>query len=653
LFTVTHDVLQRALNRCHFPLPTDGKGLVIVGIRAALPVIGSQSVKGKSVGLERASTDNIHPRCTILIWDRANQEITAFPSSTVPHLDYIKAAKAVGGVGANELALGLHRGYSKSLHPSRSGKFQHRALRIERKLPVLRTSDDYDYDGDDSVDFDVVYDNIHCAWASDTTATKFASAGCQVIVGFANPPVGPWKEFDAQIYGTPQQEFDYVLFGGGEIARVSSSSPDTALPLALRNGSEGDAVAALQQALVRQGFPLKIDGEFGIGTFKAVRQFQRTKMLDPDPDGVAGEQTLTALNLDVINPVSGADVIALKLKTSDPPIGDIGANGTTTLINLGSDSGIKITVETLPSGNRHHYATRSGQPEKKAYLGFPTKPNLQASVYTGLVQHVPYLEAAGGTKYKVADWTDAFGNLWPQLILPTAIAESALHFERLNTYDRAKFTFGFFQAAAHYPDDNFILILRDLLTLEDAKDWFPELSLVSIDGTNRVHLDRLGRLENLEVSELIPRPNDRLEPQLVRFLDWLNPTLQEVENQEVELAARFCLWTRMSEKTRKIQVRHAIRGFRARMLRLKNELRGRPVDQCILAADCLYQGRANIASIKAALSSDQPFKALKGLNGGPTKPHKGRVLTVTNAISSNLQDLKDLRFDPGSPELFS
>jgi len=65
----------------------------------------------------------------------------------------------------------------------------------------------------------------------------------------------------------------------------------------LRNGDKGDAVRALQEALIQAGFsPGAADGDFGPGTEAALRSFQRRQGLADD--GIAGPLTITALGLD-------------------------------------------------------------------------------------------------------------------------------------------------------------------------------------------------------------------------------------------------------------------------------------------------------------------------------------------------------------------
>ena len=69
-------------------------------------------------------------------------------------------------------------------------------------------------------------------------------------------------------------------------------------------------------------------------------------------------------------------------------------------------------------------------------------------------------------------------NLWAHFIWPSVTAESGNgHHLAINTYDRARFTFGFYQLAAHTPDANLILLFRALVELPQAKSYFPDLFL--------------------------------------------------------------------------------------------------------------------------------------------------------------------------------
>lgn len=63
----------------------------------------------------------------------------------------------------------------------------------------------------------------------------------------------------------------------------------------LRRGDEGNDVKLVQEALVKAGYPLKVDSKFGADTVSAVEQFQRKSNLTVD--GTVGPQTRIALKL--------------------------------------------------------------------------------------------------------------------------------------------------------------------------------------------------------------------------------------------------------------------------------------------------------------------------------------------------------------------
>lgn len=66
-----------------------------------------------------------------------------------------------------------------------------------------------------------------------------------------------------------------------------------------------------------------------------------------------------------------------------------------------------------------------------------------------------------GPQYQAADY-EAELDQWAVLLEATGACESENRFNLVNTYDRAKFTFGFYQLAAHTPRDNLILLFRRL-----------------------------------------------------------------------------------------------------------------------------------------------------------------------------------------------
>lgn len=68
----------------------------------------------------------------------------------------------------------------------------------------------------------------------------------------------------------------------------------------LRVGSKGPGVRELQNLLVRAGFSVKPDGDFGTSTEKALKTYQTTNGLEAD--GVAGKLTMASLQKLKVNP---------------------------------------------------------------------------------------------------------------------------------------------------------------------------------------------------------------------------------------------------------------------------------------------------------------------------------------------------------------
>src|SRR5262245_43242407 len=81
--------------------------------------------------------------------------------------------------------------------------------------------------------------------------------------------------------------------------------------------------------------------------------------------------------------------------------------------------------------------------------------------------------AGSGVQYVAEDYPSE--GFWAHFILPTAVCESSRFMTNINTYDSARFTFGFFQFAAHVADGDFVRFFRRLLDLRSGRDYFPDL----------------------------------------------------------------------------------------------------------------------------------------------------------------------------------
>lgn len=72
-----------------------------------------------------------------------------------------------------------------------------------------------------------------------------------------------------------------------------AASPTTFGATAFRLGDQGEEVAEIQMILVRLGYDVIADGEFGPSTVEAVKAFQKSKKLTAD--GLVGAKTYAAL----------------------------------------------------------------------------------------------------------------------------------------------------------------------------------------------------------------------------------------------------------------------------------------------------------------------------------------------------------------------
>jgi len=189
--------------------------------------------------------------------------------------------------------------------------------------------------------------------------------------------------------------------------------------------------------------------------------------------------------------------------------------------------------------------------------------------------------------------------LWADLMDPTVKVEGG-HLDALNTYDKAFFTFGFLQFAAHIAEGDFVKYFRKLLALPIAREYFPDLRLNDQNHIGRVSGSGIEELENKQSSR--------------KLMTYLNPSSQEVDKTEVVNAAKFIHWVRTDPEHRRIQVEtgaevcKGILGGRAEQLKLN----GRPDTHCLVIMDILHQGRGgpSIPKIKTALSSTDPFGQL-------------------------------------------
>lgn len=223
-------------------------------------------------------------------------------------------------------------------------------------------------------------------------------------------------------------------------------------------------------------------------------------------------------------------------------------------------------------------------------------------------------------KYDRAQFRGTFG-FWADFLHPTAMAEGALY-HTLNTYDRAHFTFSFLQYAAHVPNGDFVVYLRALLQLPLASEYFPDLAY---------HNGRVCRMTDDGIVAL------ESDISTAPLLDYLNPSVMEIEDTEVIQAAKFVHWVQNDAAHRQTQVEVGIAHFKEKMKSYAQQygLNGADETICLVVADIRHQGRAKSPAIMAALQSANPLNAL--LSIGEPKYHQ-RLVTLRREINALTQD---------------
>lgn len=252
-----------------------------------------------------------------------------------------------------------------------------------------------------------------------------------------------------------------------------------------------------------------------------------------------------------------------------------------------------------------------------------------------------------GPIYDPSAFTAEFGP-WAHLVYAIGASESENRFNRINSYDRAAFTFGFVQFAAHTPNDNLVLLLRSATELPAFQRHFPELQVVE----GRLHCVEDGRATDLELETYNARYGERQLNDLMRYL---NPVEAKLDNAEIVHAARLVYLCETSPEFCALQVRTAIqittRKFRERYQRWY-DLNGLSDSICVAIADIHHQGRAKKTQVREALASTKPLANLTRL-GEDKYPERCRSLRAMIArleeageLGCHKYDSADARFVP-------
>ncbi len=439
--------------------------------------------------------------------------------------------------------------------------------------------------------------------------------------------VGIFDRADTRLWdrGALMPGVDYDL--PGSLAFDGPPLKPAALPegyLALgRPMLKSAAVLAAQRALLAADIdPGGLDGEFGPLTDAAVVCFQNEHGLEVD--GIIGPRTAAALGLGFpIKPTAAdRDLFDAQRKPAAP--------GKPPAPPAGAAADLVASIR-LVSGS--YTATTVGNVSFRFGKRVPYTDDMAR---VGLNQGGPSLaDASSFGAYKASDFATELGQ-WAHFLVPTLTAEGGALYATLNTYDRAAFTFGAPQLAAHTPDLNFGPYLRRLLALPAPREHFPELSLrPDPRGVKTAHLALGdGSFRNLEEAVLVTRPNGRREKQAIHLMRYLNSDPEAVDDAETLAAARLINWLRQDRTVALLQIETFIAMAKLNFATAKTKMPafdGSDWRIALWVMDILNQGRGTYAAMNAALGQPNPVDAISRIGEGS---YGGRVRKVRDGVAA-------------------
>lgn len=676
-FSVSDELLREMFLLCSFIIPEDE--LVFVALRGVQPIQFGGSDFKSAHDVMVVPIDYLNMRCTIVQWDTGKGKLALFIGSSVPHLSAVASHVSKNGNGVNRLASGYfgkvpslpdHR-YFKGNH----GADRHLAFRNESKLPIWRTGDDTDFEGDDRLEYEAVFDNLHCARQMNETAPQYSSFGCVVVAGKpgdsgaskVTSELGPWKRFLQNAYGTDQQRFVLALFEENEALRTAEIGAGVRGP-SVRFGSRGTLVEQLQRGLIAKGFNVgNPDGLFGSQTMMGLRQFQLQIFGKGGTDLIAGAATAEALGISW--PSSGQELQST-LKPSphafaadDEPI--LSAHDTSAPTDkslLKPNPALKIALDTAYKPFKEWAIKKQANVERwdvslegqanSVHLGyFFTYNGYSEGPTRGLART---RKAEPNVLFDPNDWLQ-FG-YWPELLFPTAWAESNACFTVINAWDRAAMTFGFIQLAAHTGDD-FLPFFRRLFDElpGEAKRWFPELGIVDgrlcfIKGNEYKSLENAGPAHDGGFSA------GYYHGDLMAFFnpDRYHAKDKKPDPEELHAAGRWLAWTFGSVRMREVQVDASIVNVKASLMKLHQRMLannsvkkkyphgvdGMACDLLSVAVAAPHLGDGHMPMVINALLTDDPIETIRNSNYGPG----GRAKNVHDGMKQR-KTLKSLVYD--------
>lgn len=641
-FDLSADVLDRLISLNLFE-PYQDKGAVAFALRGAKLVSGMDAEKVPSVRVEVTRPDHINFNCLIGIYHISTRTISVYVGSTVP------CRKAIfnypnGGSKSNLLPNGLYSYYiwrHKTIKPAlRLSQSNKTVDTLEAGQPgtVLRSKNDYVLGTRDVWDpDDGPLDNVHCSYYTTYVpdlGSYYSSWGCLTIRG-KKTGTDQWGKFQKLLSNIGSKaRVDLILLTGKDAALASLQLEDDATLetlVRLRVGSRGDPVSELQKRL-----NLKATSVFDYQTRFKLTEYQRQMTAtDPSADGIYSPAMDAATGWGILTQSSN---VSFALRALPPEDFDDSKSLPSPTKKALTEKKFKLEPANEPQeAGKEFYATEIGTTDK-FYVAKSTKYVSRR----GLVRSSTLLT------YDRHQAENDIG-LWAHFMWPTVMGESKGRHITINTYDRAAFTWGFFQLAAHTARDNLILLMRELIQLPSAKAYFPDLKLVN----GRVHQATAKGDVDLEFEKAVD-VGKWTEIQIPRFMAYLNPNSYKINNVEILNAARFVHWTLADPDVVKttVDVSLGILRRKAKGYGTKFDLIGRRPELAIWVCDMFHQGRGSVQQAKAALKLPTFSAQLEALSRiDTTGMHEERLKTVKEHVDELIDEKRfdGIRF--GDPEL--
>lgn len=274
-----------------------------------------------------------------------------------------------------------------------------------------------------------------------------------------------------------------------------------------------------------------------------------------------------------------------------------------------SPAPVKIKTQLAPIGPKPDIRQVTVSPETFDYYAklpdveeYYIARNTEYKYFQGLFQPSSKLN---GPRYLSKNFFEEYGTV-AGLLDVISTCESGGYFNRLNTYDRAAFTFGFFQLAAHTPNEHLILLFRRAVKDNPAfQKLFPNLKLV--EGV--LHRDLGTHTVSLETQ--YSRPDKVNERILKDFMSFLNSDGKKIDETELFASALLVHLGNTDNAFNQLQVSIAaqitmkkIRDSYSHWYNLNN------VSDliCTAIADIHHHGRGTKTEVRNALASAHTVK---------------------------------------------